>query len=407
MDRIILHSDCDNFFASVETVLNPDLKDVPMAVAGDKERRHGIILAKNQLAKKYGIKTAEPIWQAQIKCPGLVLVPPHHSLYKKYSKRINEIYISYTDLVEKFSIDESWLDVTGSVRLFGDGREIADTIRMRVRDELGITVSIGVSFNKIFAKLGSDYDKPNGTTVITRENYERILYPLPVENMIFVGKKSCEVLKSCNIKTIGDLAAANEELLEKKIGSTAHMLVRYARGEDNEPVLPYYYEHDPKSIGKGMTFQRNLLGEDDVAQGIYALSDDIATKMRKRDLRCATVQVQIRDITLKTIRRQRTLDSPTYLTKEIFDAAMALIRENWNMGNPIRMITVTAANITRDKSGGQVSLFDDVEKNEKHEKLELAIDKIRGEFGKGSITNARILRNDLGIDLGKNVDDED
>lgn len=407
MERIILHSDCDNFFASVETALNPELKDIPIAVAGDKERRHGIILAKNGLAKKYGVKTAEPIWQAERKCPGLVLVPPHHDVYRKFSNKINEIYVSYTDLVERFSIDESWLDVTGSVRLFGDGQEIADSIRRRVREELGITVSIGVSFNKVFAKLGSDYNKPDGTTVIARDNYKQILYPLPVNNMIFVGKRCHQILLDCNIRTIGDLAAANADLLESKIGKSAHMLVRYARGEDNDPVLPYYYEQVPKSIGKGITFRRNLLGEDDIAKGLYTLSDYIATKLRKKDLRCETVQVQIKDTMLKTICRQRTLKDPTYLTKEIFEAAMALLQENWNMKAPIRMITVTATNLTRDKVGRQVSLFDDVQRNEKHEKLEIAIDKIRSNFGKGSITSARILGNDLGIEFGTNEDEDE
>lgn len=408
MNRIILHSDCNNFFASVETVLNPDLAGVPLAVAGDRERRHGIILAKNELAKKYGVKTAEPIWQAQKKCPDLVIVPPHHHIYAEYSQIINEIYINYTDLVEKFSIDESWLDVTGSTRLFGDGKTIADTIRKRVKEETGISVSIGVSFNKVFAKMGSDYKKPDATTVITRENYKDILYPLPVGDMLFVGKKCCEILNSYNIKTIGDLASADEFMIEKKIGKTAHLLARYARGEDNEPVKPYYAEREIKSIGKGMTFPRNIVGEDDIAKGVYALADNIAGQMRKKGLKCTTVQVHIKDIELKTISRQTTLLKPTYLTKEIFDAAIKVILENWKMDKPIRMLTVTGTNFSLGDNGGQISLFDtEKEENDKHEKLELAIDKIRSSFGKGSITNARILGNDLGIEFHKNEEVEE
>lgn len=397
MDRIILHSDCNNFYASVEAALNPDLKDVPLAVGGDRETRHGIILAKNEIAKKYGVQTAEPIWQAQKKCPGLVIVPPHHGIYSEYSKRINEIYIDYTDLVEKFSIDESWLDVTGSTRLFGDGKTIADTIRKRVKEETGISVSIGVSFNKIFAKLGSDYKKPDATTVISRENFKDILYPLPVRDMLFVGKRCCETLNSCNIKTIGDLAAADEYFLENKIGKAAHMLISYARGEDNELVMPYYHEHEVKSIGKGWTFPRNLVGIDDISKGVYALADNIAGQMRKKGLKCTTVQVHIKDVNLKTISRQLTLDKPTFLTKTVFDSAMRLISENWKMDKPIRMITVTGTNFSVGGNDGQLSLFDEEEKESKHEKLELAIDKIRTSFGRGSITNARSLDSDLGF----------
>ncbi|MBO5059414.1 MAG: DNA polymerase IV [Clostridia bacterium] len=401
MDRIILHSDCNNFFASVECALNPELKNVPLAVAGDKESRRGIILAKNELAKKYKVQTAEPIWQAKKKCPDLVTVPPHHSLYKEYSDRINKIYVDYTDQVERFSIDESWLDVTGSTRLFGDGKTIADTIRKRVREEIGITVSIGVSFNKVFAKLGSDYKKPDATTVISRENYKEILYPLPVSTMLFVGKRSYESLLRLNIKTIGDLAAADAQLLEKKLGKTALMLIKYANGEDDEPVMPYYFEHEAKSIGKGLTFSRNLVGRDDIAKGVRALSDNIAAQMRQKNLKCNTVQVHIKDVNLKTISRQTTLYKPTYLAKEIFDEAMRLILENWSMDKPIRMITVTGTNFIGSDIGGQISLFDDFSDEEKHEKLELAIDKIRSTYGTDSITSASILGNDLGIGYKK------
>lgn len=397
MDRIILHSDCNNFYASVEIALNPELKGVPLAVGGDRESRHGIILAKNEIAKKFGVQTAEPIWQAQKKCPGLVIVPPHHKVYSEYSKRINEIYVSYTDLVEKFSIDESWLDVTGSTKLFGDGKTIADTIRERVKKETGISVSVGVSFNKVFAKMGSDYKKPDATTVISRDNFKDILYPLPVCEMLFVGRKCCEVLNSCNIKTIGDLAKADEHFLEKKIGKLAHTLIRYARGEDNEPVMPYYAEREVKSIGKGITFPRDIVGIDDISKGVFALSDNIAGQMRQKGLKCNTVQVHLKDINLKTISRQVTLDNPTYLTKEIFDSAMKLICENWKMDKPIRMITVTGTNFCTGGNGGQLSFFGEEEKDLKYEKLELAIDKIRKNFGKGSIINARILDNDLGI----------
>ncbi len=398
MDRIILHSDCNNFFASCECATRPEYKNVPLAVSGDRESRHGIILAKNEIAKSYGVKTAEPIWQAKQKCPNLVTVPPHHKLYEEYSEKINKIYVDYTDQVERFSIDESWLDVTGSTKLFGDGKTIADTIRERVKRELGISVSIGVSFNKIFAKFGSDYKKPDATTVISRENFKEILYPMPVSAMIFAGKKTCQELLKCNIKTIGDLANADSSLLAKKLGKQAEMLVRYARGEDDEPVGHFYDEREIKSIGKGMTFSRNLLGRDDIAKGVMTLSDNIAHQMREKNIKCNTVSVHIKDTGLKTISRQKTLETPTYLTKDIYKVAMEIIEENWKSEEPIRMITVTGSNFDNGDFGGQVNLFDLSFKDEKREKLELAIDKLRDRYGKGSVTSANVINNDIGID---------
>ena len=209
-DRAILHCDCNGFFASVETLLDPSLANVPMVVTGDPESRHGIILAKNEKAKKYGIRTAETIWQAKQKCPGLVCVLPHHEMYGQISKRVNEIYLDYTDLVDPFGIDESFLDVTGSLRLFGKTpKELADDVRERVKREIGITISVGVSFCRVFAKLGSDYKKPDATTVIDRSNYREIAYPLPVSDLLFAGRRSTEALAKMGILTIGDLARAD------------------------------------------------------------------------------------------------------------------------------------------------------------------------------------------------------
>ena len=396
-DRIILHSDCNNFFASVECAENPLFWDVPLAVAGDKERRRGIILAKNNLAKGYGINTAEPIWQALKKCPELVLVPPRHKLYSEYSHKINKIYADFTDLVEKFSIDESWLDVTGSTNLFGSGKEIADTIRERIKKELGITVSVGVSFNKIFAKIGSDYKKPDATTVISRENFKDIVYPLPVSDMIFVGKSASEKLYKANIRTIGDLANSNDALIEKLLGKTGLVILGYARGEDMSPVMPIGYEREIKSIGKGLTFSRNLLGLADIKKGIVVLCEYIAAKMREKGLKCTVVTVHLRDTDFKTISRQKHLDKPTYLAKEIEKVAKELIVANWNMKKPIRMITVTGSGMVSAEIGAQISLFEDADEK-KEENLELAIDKIRKAYGTGSIKKANIINNDLGID---------
>ena len=394
-DRVILHCDCNGFFASVECALNPDLKNVPMAVGGSVEARHGIILAKNELAKKYNIQTAETIFSAKKKCPDLVIVPPHHDVYEEYSRIVNEIYLEYTDLVEKFGIDESWLDVTGSQRLFGSGEEIASILRKRIREEIGITISVGVSFNKVFAKLGSDYKKPDATTVISRENFKEIVYPLPVGDLLFVGRRTKEALYKLHIETIGDLAESNETDIIKLLGKQGESIYRYARGEDNSPVDPHANE-EVKSVGNGMTFKRDLYGERDILCGISHLSESIAVRMRKKGVKCTVVQVTIKDPDLHSIQRQEKLDSPTNLAKEITDKAMEIIRRSWNMKNPIRMLTVTGGGIVPENGAEQISFFDET-KDPKWESLEKTIDAIRDKYGKDAIQNANIMGNDLGI----------
>ena len=394
-DRVILHCDCNGFFASVECALNPDLKNVPMAVGGSVEARHGIILAKNELAKKYNIQTAETIFSAKKKCPDLVIVPPHHDVYEEYSRIVNEIYLEYTDLVEKFGIDESWLDVTGSQRLFGSGEEIASILRKRIREEIGITISVGVSFNKVFAKLGSDYKKPDATTVISRENFKEIVYPLPVGDLLFVGRRTKEALSKLHIETIGDLAESNETDIIKLLGKQGESIYRYARGEDNSPVDPHANE-EAKSVGNGMTFKRDLYGERDILCGISHLSESIAVRMRKKGVKCTVVQVTIKDPDLHSIQRQEKLDSPTNLAKEITDKAMEIIRRSWNMKNPIRMLTVTGGGIVPENGAEQISFFDET-KDPKWESLEKTIDAIRDKYGKDAIQNANIMGNDLGI----------
>ena len=396
MDRVILHCDCNGFFASVECALNPELKDVPMAVGGDQEARHGIILAKNELAKKYNIQTAETIYSAKKKCPNLVIVPPRHDLYEEYSQRVNAIYAEYTDLVEKFGIDESWLDVTGSQKLFGSGKEIADTLRKRVREEIGITISVGVSFNKVFAKLGSDYKKPDATTVISRENFKEIVYPLSVKDLLFVGKRTAETLSKMRISTIGELANADENILCKMLGKQGETIYRYARGEDNSPVDPHSND-EVKSVGNGMTFRRDLYGERDIFCGITHLSESIAARMRRKGVKCTVVQVTIKNPDLVSIQRQEKLDHPTNLAKEIAQKAMELVRRNWNMSSPIRMLTVTGGGIECEDGQCQLSFFEETVQDPKQEKLEKTLDSIRSKYGKDAVQNANIINNDLGI----------
>ena len=377
----------NSFFASVELLDHPELRDVPVAVSGDADTRHGIILAKNEPAKRFGIKTAETIWQARKKCPSLVLLPSHHEKYREFNKKINAIFLDYTDMVEPFSIDESWLDVTGSQRLFGSGREIADTIRRRVREELGITLSAGVSFNKIFAKMGSEYKKPDATTEITRENYKEILWPMPVSELFFCGASTAEKLVSMGIPTIGALAEADPEVLLKAIGRQGPQLRKYARGEDDSPVRLYEDRDEAKSVGNGSTFSYDLTKDDDILSAITKLSDSVARRLRKDGLKAYGIKVDIKDISLRVTSHQEQLDVATSHAETIRDEAFAIVKKVWPDGKPIRMLTVTGINLVSADEGEQLSLFAaDPEENKKADKVDRAMDEIIEKFGKNAIT---------------------
>ena len=393
-DRVILHCDCNNYFASVESIYRPELRDVPMAVCGDPASRHGIILAKNEKAKKYGVKTAETIYQALKKCPNLTLVRPTRYLYGEYCRRINAIYAQYTDQVEAFSIDESWLDVTGSQNLFGTGEHIADELRRRVREELGLTISVGVSFNKVFAKLGSDYKKPDATTVISRENYKDILFPLPVESMLFVGRNTAQLLRRFYIRTIGELAALPRERAMSVLGSASgDMLWRYANGLDDSPVRRQGEVDPVKSVSNSTTFARDLVGLEDIQTGLLALCDSVGGRLREQQLFATTVQIQIRNPALKTICRQKKLARPTALTGELYQCALALVQAEWNPASPIRMLGVGATGLVDSDEDAQISLFEaeNAPIRERRKRLETTVDELRRRFGKDAVTPARIL----------------
>ena len=305
MDRVILHCDLNSFYASVELLDHPELRDRPVAVCGDPNSRHGIILAKNEPAKRYKVQTAETIWQARRKCPELVLLPAHHWKYRDYSRRVNAVYERYTDLVEPFSIDESWLDITGSLHLFGgDAKALADEIRRVLREELGLTVSVGVSFNKIFAKMGSDYKKPDATTVISRENYQELLWPLPITSLLFVGRSAAAALEHYGVHTIGDLARLDREAAASILGRQGCTLHDYATGAEHSPVVPAREQPGPKSVGNGLTFPRNLVGWAELHAGVTELADEVAVRLRGHGLKCTTLQVTIRDPNFKDICRQ-------------------------------------------------------------------------------------------------------
>lgn len=395
MDRVILHCDCNNFYASVECVHHPEYKTVPMAVCGDPKSRHGIILAKNELAKAHGIKTAETIWQAQQKCPNLLLVPPHHDEYHLYSMKINALYQQYTDRVEPFGIDESWLDVTGSRLLFGSGKEIADRIRKEIREEFGLSVSVGVSFNKIFAKLGSDYKKPDATTVIDRANWKRILYPLPVTDLLFVGKSTASVLDTLAVRTIGDLAALDCDFLKRRLGKGGVQLWRYANGLDQSPVARYkdVLASIPKSVGNGTTYAHDLVGIEELKPAVLSLCDEVSARMRRHGVKCHTLQLQIKSPDFKVIQRQRPLLRPTSAPKELCEAACSILKECWNETAPVRMLTVTGTNLTSQEVGEQMSFlteFDEA-RHEKLERLGSALDTVRGKYGYSAVSFGSLL----------------
>lgn len=403
MERVILHCDLNNYFASVECIERPELRHVPMAVCGDPEGRHGIILAKNELAKRYGVQTAETVWQARRKCPVLTLVPPHHERYEYYSFRMNQLYGEYTDQVEAFSIDESWLDVTGSRALFGDGRQIADELRRRAREELGLTISVGVSFNKVFAKLGSDMKKPDATTVISRERFREMLFPLPVQDMLFVGASAAETLTRRGILTIGDLANTPPERLRAMLGKLGDMLWTYANGLDDAPVRRMDESDPVKSVSNSITFPRDLVGEEDMKTGLLMLSESVGARLRRGQMSAQTVQVQIKSPDLKVISRQTTLRAPTASTKEIYQAAMEIARRAWDMRRPVRMLSLGCTHLSRPGDPVQISLFEgeDEGRHEKQMRLESTVDAIRRRFGSGSVSLGRTLQNDLDGRNGK------
>ncbi len=400
-DRIIFHIDCNSFYASVEELLYPEYKKVPMAVCGNPEARRGIILAKNELAKSFGVKTAETIWQAQRKCPNLTLRPARHNLYREYCEKVNAIYDQYTSQVQRFGIDESYLDVTGSLHLFGgDPLTLAHEIRQRVTKETGLTVSVGVSWCKVFAKLGSDLKKPDAVSVISRENYRQVVWPMPVNNLLFVGRTTAESLAQLGIRTIGELAHMDPELLSQRLGKLGNQLHAYANGLDDSPVLEAGQEEDLHSVGNGMTFSRNLITRKDILTSVTVLSDSVAARMRRHGVKGAAVQVTIKDQNLKVITRQKPLPVPSYLAADLSKAVMELIEASWKIGTPIRMLTVTALKLMpQGMATEQISLLEDNRMGrEKRERLEKTLDDIREKFGHGSILPSSVLNNDLGID---------
>ena len=383
-DRTILHVDMNCFYASCEMAYHPKLQGKPIAVCGDPERRSGIVLTASYPAKRMGVKTGMPLWEAQQHCRDIIFVPAHYDLYTRYSGYTREIFLRYSDQVEPFGLDEAWIDCTGSWQIHGDGPTIAKKMSDTVKDELGITCSIGVSWNKTLAKLGSDYKKPDATTIISRDNFKKIVWLLPASDLLYVGSKTAAKLSNYAIHTIGDLAQTNPKFLQEKLGKVGVMLWQFANGMDSAPVAKYEYKDviaPIKSIGNSWTTPRDLLTDKDVWIVILLLAESVAARLRENHFRCRGVEVTLRDSSLFSFERQCKLQQPTMQEQEIAKAAYKLYKKNYRWGEHLRSIGVRAIDLRPETEPCQISFDCSAEKQEDLEKLESAIDNVRGRFG--------------------------
>ena len=390
-EKSILHSDMNCFYASVEMMLDPSLRGKPVAVCGSTENRHGIVLAKSELAKRAGVKTGMVNWEARQRCPGLIMVRPQYDQYLKYSELARSIYQRYTDQVEPYGMDECWLDVTGSRGMCGDGMQIAENIRQTIKEELGLTVSIGVSFNKIFAKLGSDMKKPDAVTEITKDTFQEKVWSLPASDLLFVGRATTVKLQNYGIRTIGDIAAANPDFLKRLLGVIGIQLWRYASGKDDTPVMHKDFVSPIKSVGHGITCVADLLDEEEVWKVMLELSQDIGHRLRLHKLKAYGVQISLRSNDLGYRQFQGPLSLSTQSPMLIAKKARALFHENYRWLNPVRAVTVRAINLIPQESPEQIDLFTDMRRKEKEEKLGDCIEEIRRRFGKRAVFQACLL----------------
>ena len=392
MERTILHVDCNKFYASVECLYRPEIRNKPVAVGGSTESRHGIILTKNEIASKYGLTVGEPLWKARQKCPDLIIVPPNYPLYLRFSRLCRKIYEDYSEFIEPFGLDESWLDITGCEK---SGIETAEEIRQRVKNELGITVSIGVSFNKIFAKLGSDYKKPDAITVISKDNYKNIAWNLPCGDLLFVGRSTEKKLRYYGINTIGDLANADLNMLKSFLGKNGETLWLFANGRDISRVR-HKDECDPvKSVGNSTTTPRDLVDNFDVKTVMRVLCESVSTRLREQGLRGRTVTISVRDTELNSFTRQCRLKGCTNVSTEILEAAMQLFLKNYTWRSHIRSLGVSVSDFDGEFFE-QYDLGGSVENREKQEKIEQTLDALKRRFGNYCVQRAcQLERRDL------------
>jgi DNA polymerase-4 len=386
--RTVLHADMNNCYASIEMLHHPKLRGHPMAVGGSVEQRHGIILARNYEARPFGVKVGQALWEARQKCPGLIIVPPDYDKYLRFSRLFRSILSDYSPQVEPFGLDESWVDVTGCLPKNGSGEKIADEIRERVKFELGITVSVGVSYNKIFAKLGSDIRKPDATTVITEGNFREVVWPLPAADLLGVGRATQARLERYCIRTIDDIARTGPDILKSWFGKWGLFLYAYANGMDNSPVAEAGNENVVKSVGNSTTCPRDLENDGDAHIVFQNLAESVAERMRELGLMARTVEISLRSSDLFSFTRQSTLRRPTHISTELCGEAMKLLRANHRWEKPLRSIGIRGTNLVPISAARQLSLFDDEAKRGRAEKMEFVIDDIRRRGGPFAIDRA-------------------
>lgn len=391
MERSILHSDLNSFYASVEMMLNPDLQGKAVAVCGSTEDRHGIVLAKSELAKKTGIKTGMVNWEARQRCPGLILVPPQYDQYVKYSKLTREIYQRYTDQVEPYGMDECWMDVSGSVQLFGTSMRIAEEIRKTTKKELGLSVSIGVSYNKVFSKLGSDMKKPDAITEVSKDRVEELVWPLPASELFYCGRATTKKLAAYGIHTIGDIAKTPPDFLKRRLGVNGVILWNYANGKDTSQVMQKDFVSPIKSIRHGITCVADLVSEQEVWRVMLELSQDIGHKLRVHSLEATGVQISIRDNTLFFKQYQGALELATQSPMEIALKSRELFHKNYRWAGNVRSVTVRAINLIPKGQPLQFNLYVDNERRERKICLEDTVEQIRRRYGKRAIYPATLL----------------
>lgn len=389
--RDILHCDLNNFFASVEIRDNPSLAGKPVAVCGSVEDRAGIVLAKNDIAKAYGVKTAECIYEAKNKCRDLVIVPPHSDKYVAISRQVRRIYSEYTDLVEPFGIDECWLDITGSHFLFGSNEKIANELRERVKTATGLTISVGVSFTKVLAKLGSDMKKPDATTILSHDDYMQKISSLPADSMVGIGPATMRALKKLRIYTLGDLAQSDPEMLKRHIGKAGIGLWRAVNGFEDNTVHHTDYSRESKSIGNSRTLRQDLYSDKEVWQVMLSLSENVTRRMREEEL-CATgVCISIKTNDLEYKEYQAQLEYPLRSSLALAQAGYKLFTRRFNWNLPIRAVGIRGINLISSKLERQYSLFADSQKLDREETLADVSDELRRRFGRGIIKPAAIL----------------
>lgn len=390
--RTILHSDINSCYATIEHLHHPELSGKPIAVGGDPEARHGIVLTADYMAKKRGVKTGMALWQAKQVCPEITFISPRMDLYLRFSRMAHEIYGEYTDLQEPYGIDESWLDVTASASIKGDGYTIAEEISNRMKSELGITVSIGVSFNKIFAKLGSDYKKPDAITTMYQDEFKSKAWKLPASDLLYVGRSTNQKLCRLGIKTIGDLAEIDESILQSQLGKMGSILWAFANGYDDSPVKVENTRAPIKSVGNSTTTPRDLENDEDVKIVLYILAESVATRLRENGFKCRVVEISVRDNELLSFTRQHKISNATNITKEIAEEAYRIFKESYNWRKPIRSLGVRGADLVNDNYWEQIDLFSSVELREKQEKMDQTVDDIRRRFGFYSVQRGLMYR---------------